>query len=192
MIPVADYHMHTPLCGHAVDEPEQYARHAIEVGLKEIGFSDHAPFLKYPLPGITMNIAQLPQYHRMIESVARRFSGRLSVKVGIEADYLPGYEEQTRVLLAGYPYDYVYGSVHFIDEWAFDNPEERARWNEEDVNQVYDRYYDLLAKAAESRLFDIMAHVDLVKKFGNRPDKDMTARVRQTACIFKSAGVAIE
>jgi len=192
MIPVADYHMHTPLCGHAVDEPQQYAQHAIAVGLKEIGFSDHAPFLKHPLPGITMEKAELPKYHRMIEDVARNFSRRLSVKVAIEADYLPGYEEQTRALLAAYPYDYVYGSVHFIDEWAFDNPEERARWNDEDVNQVYERYYDLLAGAAQSGLFDIMAHVDLVKKFGNRPEKDMTARVRQTACIFKSAGVAIE
>ena len=38
MIPIADYHMHTPLCGHAVGEPLEYAETALEVGLEEIGY----------------------------------------------------------------------------------------------------------------------------------------------------------
>ena len=54
MIPTADYHMHTPLCGHALGEPFEYADQALKLGLTEIGFSDHAPFIKFPLPGITM------------------------------------------------------------------------------------------------------------------------------------------
>ena len=62
MIPIVDYHMHTPLCGHAVGEPLEYAEAAIEMGLEEIGFADHAPFVHYEDPGITMNIKQLPEY----------------------------------------------------------------------------------------------------------------------------------
>jgi histidinol-phosphatase (PHP family) len=192
MIPLVDYHMHTPLCGHALGEPYEYAEQAILVGLKEIGFSDHAPFIKGPLPGITMQPDELPLYHRMVERVRGEFSGRLSIKIGIEADFLPGFEKETRQLLSAYPYDYVYGSVHFIKDWAFDSPDERDKWDETDVNRVYSAYYNLLRDTARSGLFDIMAHVDLVKKFGHRPTKDMSDEILQTARVFKENNVVIE
>ena len=53
---ISDYHMHTPLCGHAFGDPSEYAQHAVKVGLEEIGFSDHAPFVKGYLPGIMMGL----------------------------------------------------------------------------------------------------------------------------------------
>ena len=109
MIPLSDYHMHTPLCGHAVGEPQEYAKQAIAVGLKEIGFSDHAPFLHMVDPRVTMNRGQLPDYYRMIEDVRHRFKSNLRIKVAIEADFIPGYESKTKEILADYPYDYVIG-----------------------------------------------------------------------------------
>jgi histidinol-phosphatase (PHP family) len=60
------------------------------------------------------------------------------------------------------------------------------------VNQVYRDYFDLLRQCALSGMYDIMAHVDLVKKFGNRPTEDMTDEVRKTAKVFKECGVAVE
>jgi len=139
---ICDYHMHTPLCGHASGHPEEYANHALKMGLKEIGFSDHAPFVVKPLQGITMKMDELPLYHTMIEDVRARFKGRLEVRIGIEADFVPGYEKQTKTILDAYPYDYVIGSVHFIKDWGFDNPEERGKWNEHDVDGVYRDYFE--------------------------------------------------
>ena len=89
MNPIADYHMHTPLCGHAVGEPAVYAQHAIAVGLQEIGFSDHAPLVSHDDPTITMNMQQLPGYLKMIEAVRDQFSKKLHVKIALEADYIP-------------------------------------------------------------------------------------------------------
>jgi len=192
MNPISDYHMHTPLCGHAVGLPAEYARQAIAVGLEEIGFSDHAPMVNREMPGITMNIKQLPEYYRMMESVREEFKGNLRIKIGIEADFIPGYEEKTRMILKDFPYDYVIGSVHFIKEWGFDNPEEREKWDQKDVDQVYSDYYELLRRCAQSGLYDIMGHVDLVKKFGHRPSSDMSAEIRKTAKVFKESGVAVE
>ena len=191
-IPIADYHMHTPLCGHAVGEPLEYAEVAVEVGLEEIGFSDHAPFVHCEDPNVTMSLKQLPDYYRMIEDVCKKYSNCLRVKIGIEADFIPGYEEKTKKILEDYPYDYVIGSVHFIKDWGFDNPEERDRWDSKDTDQVYRDYYDLLRRSAQSGLFDIMAHVDLVKKFGHLANADMTAEVKKTARVFKECGVAVE
>ena len=183
--------MHTPLCGHAVGEPEEYVKRAVAVGLEEIGFSDHAPLVTHEDPRYTMNQSQLPTYHEMVERVQKK-SASLRIKVGIEADFVPGFEKKTQALLSGYPYDFVIGSVHFIDAWAFDDPNEKIKWKDKDINRVYQDYYRLLRLSAESGLYDIMGHVDLVKKFGHRPSVDLTGEVRHTAEVFKKAGVTVE
>jgi histidinol-phosphatase (PHP family) len=184
--------MHTPLCGHATGEPEAYCRHALQVGLEEIGFSDHAPLVAYYDPSVTMSLNDLPRYYRMIEDVRARFADRLRVKIGLEADYIPGYEDQTKAILQDYPYDYVIGSVHFIRDWGFDNPAEMDGWKQRNIDDVYQTYYTLLQRSAQSGLFDIMGHVDLVKKFGHRPTTELKELVWQTARVFKACGVAIE
>ena len=191
MIPKVDYHMHTPLCGHAVGNPDEYVRRAIEVGLEEIGFSDHAPLVTHEDARYTMNRTQLPLYHQMMEEVQKK-SKNLKIKIGIEADFVPGFEDKTKAILSGYPYDFVIGSIHFIDAWAFDDPEEKVKWKDKDVDRVYRDYYKLLRLSAESGLYDIMGHVDLVKKFGHRPSADLTGEIEKTAQVFKKTGVAVE
>ncbi len=191
MLPKVDYHMHTPLCGHAVGEPADYVQQALQVGLEEIGFSDHAPLVSHEDARYTMNYGQLPVYHDMIEKVQKKFK-KFSIKLGLEADFIPGFEKETKKLLAGYPYDFVIGSVHFIDRWAFDDPEEKIKWRDKDINTVYRDYYKLLRQSAESGLFDIMGHADLVKKFGHRASEDLTLEVERTAEVFKKSGVTVE
>ncbi len=188
----ADYHMHTPLCGHATGSPEEYVQQGIKVGLKEIGFSDHAPMVHQRMPGITMDFDELPAYQRMIEDVQKRFQAQINIKVALEADFIPGFEAKTKEMIASYPYDYIIGSVHFIDDWAFDDPSVREYWKKHDVNEVYRKYYALLKKSAQSGLFDIIGHCDLPKKFGARPSVDLTEEIRSTAKVFKNCGVAVE
>ncbi len=190
-LPVVDYHMHTPLCGHATGEPEAYVRQALKMGLAEVGFSDHAPLVSGPDPRYTMRYEEVPQYHDMMREVRKKFP-TFTIKVGIEADYIPGYEEKTRAILDAYPYDFVIGSIHFIDNWAFDDPDQMVRWKDKDVNTVYRDYYELLRKSARSGLFDIIGHVDLVKKFGHRATKDISSDIENTAKVFKETGVTVE
>jgi len=192
MVPISDYHMHTPLCGHAEGQPEEYVKHAIEIGLKEIGFSDHAPLLSHKDPSIAMDHSQLTIYQDMIESVKKEYEDQIMVRVGIEADYLPGYEDLTKKMLAQYPYDYVIGSVHFIAEWGFDNPIQLREWCDKDVNIVYRQYFRLLRKSALARTFDILGHVDLIKKFNFRATEDMLPEIEENAHIFKKTGVVVE
>ncbi len=187
-----DYHMHTPLCGHAQGQPEAYARQAMAAGLEEIGFSDHAPFVHKVDPTVTMRKEQLPEYHRAIEEIRQRYAGQITILTALEADFLPGYEEQTRRLIEDYPYDYIIGSVHFIGDWGFDNPAERSGWDRADIEQVYRDYYALLRQSARSGLFNIIGHPDLVKKFGHRPEGDLADEVCRTAEVFRETGVAIE
>lgn len=186
-----DYHMHTKRCGHATGEVAEYIAEARRKGLQEIGFSDHLPFVTHRDPKYTMDISELAAYQRDIEE-ARHRTRDLEIKVGIEADYMEGKSEEIRKLVASYPYDFVIGSVHFIRKWAFDDPREKDRWERENVEEVYRRYYELLRQSAETGIYDIMGHVDLVKKFGHRSREDLSDFIDSTARTFKERGVAIE
>ena len=192
MLPKVDYHMHTPLCGHATGEPSEYAEQALKVGLEEIGFSDHAPLVTREDARYTMSYLDLPGYLRSIEELKQEYAGRLSVKIGLEADFVPGFESKTKAILAAYPYDFVIGSIHFIDAWPFDDPDEQVKWRDKDIDRVYHDYYELLRLSAKSGLYDIMGHVDLVKKFGHRPLQDMTEEIEKTAKVFKETGMVVE
>ena len=92
---LSDYHLHTKLCGHAEGELGDYAAQARKKGLCEIGFSDHLPFVYFDEFRYTMELRELPQYHRMLERL-REEQKDLRVKIGIEADYVEGREDEVR------------------------------------------------------------------------------------------------
>ena len=186
-----DYHIHTKRCGHAEGEMDQYVRQALKTRLEEIGFSDHLPFLHKRDPGYTMALEELPNYVEEVQGLRKRYPA-LRIKLGIEADYFPGEERQTEKLLKAHPFDFVLGSVHFIDGWGFDIPEEEKSWKGKDVNRIYRDYFKLLRGAAESGFFDIIGHTDLVKKFGHRPTDVLDEEIEKTAAAFKKAAVAVE
>ncbi len=186
-----DYHMHTPLCRHAVGQPWEYAEHAVRVGLTEIGFSDHCPMPGGYDAAFRMTADQMDEYLQMVEE-ARRRHPLLSIKLGIEADFYPGSEDYVRDLLGSYPFDFVLGSVHYIGDWGFDNPELIEGFSARHLEAIWKDYFELLARAAASRLFDVLAHPDLVKKFGHRASGDLSRFYRPVIAEMKKAGTALE
>lgn len=186
-----DYHIHTKLCGHASGEMEEYVQCAISVGVKEMGFSDHMPMVTNHEDGLAMPMEKLPFYVEQVLSLRDSYPD-IDIKLGIEADYFPGLEEECKKIIDKYPFDYVIGSVHFIKKWGFDNINQIDKWNEKDINQVYRDYYALLRKSAQSGLYDIIGHSDLVKKFGQRPSDDLSDEIEHTAQVFSDYKMACE
>lgn len=186
-----DYHIHTKLCGHATGEMEQYVESALQIGLTEIGFSDHLPFVDVERPGLAMKLSQLTFYVQKIEQLRREYPD-IIIRLGIEADYFPHLEHKIAELLAQYPFDYVYGSVHFLDNWSFDSPYAYPEWNLADVDQVWEQYIELLHQAARSGLFDIISHIDLVKIHGFRPIGDMLPQWESLIKTVRENGLTIE
>jgi histidinol-phosphatase (PHP family) len=174
---------------------EEYVEAAIAAGLKEYGFSDHIPMYWLPLerrdPGIAMPMDQLEAYVTDVIRLRDRYP-EIPIRLGIEADFVPGHEEALARLLEPYPWDYVIGSVHFLGDWGFDNPAEVARYAEWDISELYARFFALELKAARSGLFDLLAHIDLIKKFGHRPSHDLGRLYADVAARIAEAGVAIE
>jgi len=188
---IVDYHLHTPLCRHAVGEPEAYARRALEVGVEEIGFSDHCPMPESYDPDWRMTSAEYPTYVEMVRRCQKAFP-QLSIKLGLEADFHPGTEGYVREVIAANPFDYVIGSVHYLGDWGFDNPAHMSRFETRDLHEIYSQYYELVAKLAGTRMFDILGHPDVIKKFGHRPASDYEPLERRALEAVAKAGMALD
>ncbi len=186
-----DYHIHTARCGHARGDMRDYVKRARELSLTEIGFADHLPLLTGHDPTLTMSIGELPAYIEAVESLKREFPD-IAIKTGIEADYLPGMEEETGRLLGSYDFDYVIGSIHFIDGWGFDDSRYIEGYKQRDIYEVYATYFKLVADAAATGLFDIIGHLDLIKKYNFKPEKDITPLIAGAVSAIQKAGAAIE
>jgi histidinol-phosphatase (PHP family) len=186
-----DYHLHTVRCGHAEGRLEDYAQRALEVGLGEIGFSDHLPLLHMEDATLSMGSEELPLYASEVCELRDSFTG-LTIRLGIEVDYLPETAPRLPPLLNAYPFDFIMGSLHFVDGWGFDDPRNLRGYEGRDLFTLWERYFELLAEAAESGLFDILAHPDLVKKFGFRPEGDLLPIYKSCLDRVADAGPAVE
>lgn len=150
-------HMHTPLCKHAVGEPEEYARAAMRRNLKGIVVTCHNPYQDDSFSAsVRMSEKQFPEYLVMVQRAAETMAGQCEVYLGMECDYFPGHEEYLSQLLGRAPFHYVLGSVHP------GAPEYRARYDSAPL-ALQKQYFAHLGDAAETHLFDAISHPDLVK-----------------------------
>jgi histidinol-phosphatase (PHP family) len=186
-----DYHMHTPLCRHATGHPVEYAREALRKGLPEIGFADHNPMSR-PFDDWRMDIGDLPRYFEMVEE-ARAQVPELPIRLGLECDFLPGQEDWIHQLSTMADWDYLIGSVHYLTpDWAVDNPAYVGRYHEYPPEELWTLYWSAAEKSARSGLFDFIAHPDLVKIFGARPEGDLSRYYEPVIAALADTGGAFE
>jgi histidinol-phosphatase (PHP family) len=114
--------------------------------------------------------------------------------VGLEVDHLPGADEAVSELLAGYPFDVLLGSVHWLDAWLFDaygDPVFAAEWDRRPVDEVWDAYVDAVVELAASGRVDVLAHLDVIKVTGRRP-AESAARDERLVAALARAGLVVE
>ena len=192
---LSDYHLHTPLCRHATGEPLEYVAVARARGLDEIGFSDHCP-----MPGVErfddwrMGRDELPRYVEMVLA-AREQAAPFPVRLGLECDFIAGYEGWIEELAGLAPWDYLIGSVHYIAPgWAVDDPQWIARFTATGTatGEIWAAYWQAYERCIASGLFDFVAHPDLVKKFGHRPPGDLRRYYEPAVAAAAAGNVAVE
>jgi histidinol-phosphatase (PHP family) len=117
------------------------------------------------------------------------------LKLGIEADFVPGREDRIANLLEGRDWDYVVGSVHFLRDRSLDTEDYSIWGSGESADKIWRRYFETIAESALSGLYDIVGHPDLVKVWGDkapRPDKDLRYFYEPAVEAFAESGVAVE
>ncbi|MEM7384774.1 MAG: histidinol-phosphatase [Verrucomicrobiota bacterium] len=152
-----DSHMHTPLCKHAIGQPEEYALTGIDRGLKGIIMTCHSPMPDRFSHAVRMSPDQFDEYIALVARATDRYAGSFEVKVGMESDWFPGMEPWLEELHGRADFHYILGSVHYHI------PEYRAAYWKEEPLPFQEGYFRHLAEAAESGLFDSISHPDLVK-----------------------------
>ncbi|MEA2110879.1 MAG: histidinol-phosphatase [Campylobacterota bacterium] len=182
-----DLHNHTSLCNHATGTVEEYVKKAIKENIDIFGFSDHAP-MNFD-PKYRMYFDDMKNYINTILHIKEKYAGDIEILKAYEVDFLPGHMDK-RVLDADV--DYLIGSVHFIDEWGFDNPEFIGQYKHKDIDAIWQRYFDLIEQMATSNLFDIVGHIDLIKVFKYLPKKNVSDIANQAIKAIKKADMVIE
>ena len=163
-------HSHTTLCKHAVGTPEQYAVEAARKGLRGLTITCHNPMPDGFSAAVRMSPQELDEYVALVDRTALACRDTVDVKLGIEADFFQGFEPWLESQLASADFHFVLGSVHP------QIPEFRDRYWSDDLLEIQKLYFRLLAEAAETGLFDSLAHPDLIKNF--------TAKEWQPECLM--------
>ncbi len=195
---IVDYHMHLRdeqgRIAHRVEAVERFVEAAAARGVDEIGFSEHVYYFRqtrevWTLPYQTERcVYDLDTYCEAVIEAKRR---GLPVKLALEVDYVGDRQERLGEILAPYPWDYLLGSVHWLDGLAVDQAP--GVWAERTVEEVWRGYVACVRELAATGAVDVLAHLDLAKIFGRRPPppllEELYASLAEAAA---AAGVAVE
>jgi histidinol-phosphatase (PHP family) len=166
---------------------ESYIERAIELGIDIYGFSEHAPMNfdeYYRLPFTDMN-----DYENDVKELQVKYHNQIKILLGYEVDYLQPYLDE-RVLNA--KVDYLIGSIHFLDEWGFDNPEFKAEYENRNIDEIWQSYFDNIESMAKTQHFDIVGHLDLIKVFNYMPKKDIRLIAKNALKAIKVNNMVLE
>jgi histidinol-phosphatase (PHP family) len=190
-----DYHLHLWPHGQrdvapTVEQVAQYCERAGEAGVHEIALTEHLFRFRQadsllrdfwddePDAALRASMANYWDAHAhadldaYVQCVLAAKDAGLPVVLGLEVDYYRGRMDDVAALLAGYPFDVLLGSVHWIGAWRFDDVDDAlsmAQWSTRDVDAAWGEYVGAIEELAATAACDVLAHPDLVKAAGHRP-----------------------
>jgi histidinol-phosphatase (PHP family) len=193
-----DCHIHTERCGHAVGTVDDYVRAAVKRGLVGMAITEHLPMPEGmdPHSEVSMPACDLEDYLVEVDLARNRYP-EIEIVTGVEADYLPDRMDEVRATLEAATArsdgaTVVLGSVHLLGGWTFDDPRTVGSWDSRSIDRAWEEYFSTWCDACRTGLFDIMAHPDLVKKFGHLPAFDCSDLYAEAAHVAAASGVMIE
>jgi histidinol-phosphatase (PHP family) len=195
---IVDYHMHLRDGEGSItltaDAVQPFVATALARGVSEIGFTEHVYYFRqtaelWDVPYLSERcVYDLDDYCEAVLEAKRQ---GLPVKLGLEVDYVGEQQARLAELLEPYPFDFLLGSVHWLDGVAVDMSP--GVWEVMTVDEGWERYISALCELAVSGTVDVLAHPDLAKIFGRRPDAVLLAELHERAALAAAAsGVAVE
>lgn len=192
-----DWHIHLERGPYTVEWAEQFVRRAEKLGISEICLLEHSVrfFEFHPTfaQARAYNDYQRQWFDEKVQTARhldefKRFGDRLraknypvKIKLGLEICYFPQHADVIEQVTRDGYFDLLLGSVHWIDNWTFN--QRKNQWQGRNVNALYRRYFELQNQAADSGLFDILAHPDLIRCFGFAPDFNLNEQYK-TLCLY--------
>ncbi len=216
-----DYHVHlwphaerAEAAGQRLDRLARYCELAAERGVAEIAVTEH--LFRFTAarslvdhvraedgdPPAQASIDAYFAHHTSadldayVEALLAAKQAGLPLVLGLEVDHYRGHMDEVAELLAGYPFDVLLGSVHWIGGWMFDvleDPVQAGEWDHRGVESAWRSYTEALEELASSRTCDVLAHPDLAKVTGRRPDPGLRSELEERMALAAAAsGMAAE
>lgn len=177
---------------------------AIENGIDEIYLLEHthqysefeqvykpiASFNQYQSDWLAQKMGgTIEKYLKFIETTKKN-NYPVKIKFGLEACYIPESVNLLADILNEYSFDFITGSVHYIDNWGFDHKAEF--WKGINIDKAYQRYYEIMSDLIKSQIFDGLAHPDSIKCFNYYPSYDLTDTYWEIASLLNENNVYTE
>lgn len=201
-----DLHIHIEGGEYSLEWIDRFVSQAVKMDLSEINLLEHSvrikEFHKTFADAEAYNLYQrqwvaekrrtaksLDEYISLIENVKSR-EYPIKISFGLEICWFEQYEREIAQLAKSYPFDYLLGSVHWIDNWTFN--QRKYQWKGRNINQIYKRYFELQESLVQSGIFDVCAHPDLIMCHSLYPDYDLTEAYQSLCRTAKQNSVALE
>jgi histidinol-phosphatase (PHP family) len=199
---LTDYHVHlrpdapgaTAAEHFTASNAEHYRETAAERGISELGVSEHVYRFTQALD-VWQHELWRASAADDIDAYCAFVREETDLRLGIEADFIPGREDRMAELLDARDWDYVIGSIHFLGDGALDYDRYDVWTSGASPDKVWSRYFEWLGEAAATGMFDILAHPDLVKHWGAerpQPEGDLRRFYDRAMEGIADSGVAIE
>jgi histidinol-phosphatase (PHP family) len=198
---LTDYHLHlrpdeveaTADKYFTPENVDRYLEAAREAGVEELGVSEHVHRFTQALE-IWDHPFWLQNAHDDLGAYCD-FVRETPLRLGIEMDFVVGREDRIASLLDAHEFDYVVGSVHFLREEAVDHDVWDVWEAIADPDRVWKLYFETVAEAVRTGLYDIAAHPDLVKVWGDgrpQPTRDPRFYYEPVVEAIAETGIAVE
>ncbi len=191
-----DLHTHHERCGHAIGTIEDYVKQAIQYGLQYIGISDHSPYFHSEedqlYPTVAMAKSQLVPYIEEVLRLKEEYENQIHVLLGMESDFFPDHIDVYRNHYLLHPFDYIIGSVHYVQDISIFKKERWEGLTSQQQVQLKEEYYDLIGQSAKSGVFQILGHIDAMKGFYPDFSSIETDAIEKTLKIIGQEDIAIE
>lgn len=195
---ILDYHIHTPYCGHAHGKITEYIESAIDAGMSEIAFTDHLG--RYYLSSSQrrrhfdwgMDKRALRKYFEEVTEVKDAYEDSISIKIGLEVDFVEGAEDLLGPLTEAYEFDFFLGSIHCLPRFSWRHLADAFRVPPE---ELYKDYFVTAQSLMRSGLFHSMAHIDFIWRYVKWPNPkhfNVFDEIIRTVACAEETGLAME
>lgn len=200
-----DCHIHIEKGPYTVEWINEFIKVAVNQGIDEIWLLEHCYRFREFIPmyeSVCKNneyintwfyrkagVFNLDDFWVLINKI-RSNSNPIKIKVGLEVCYFKQFEDLVYTLTKDKDLDFIVGSVHFIDDFAFDHKSEF--WSGVEVNKEYHRYFETSIELAKSGIYDGIAHPDSIKVFGHKPSFSLSDYYSKLAIELKKNNMYAE
>lgn len=199
-----DGHIHIERGSYSLEWINEFVKIALEQGLTEIHLLEHSHRFR-EFAGAYKSVSNFNDYQRswldskMILSLCnykafivemKQVKFPIDVKFGLEVCYLEETENEIRKTISDFNWDFLTGSVHWIDGWGFDH--KKDFWENRNVESLYKRYYEIMENLIKSKLFNTVAHPDSIKCFGYYSKYDLNPAYTRIADLLNDYGMSAE